>query len=113
MPSIAMSGNTFQNITQGGVLIESSPQFPLGPCPSAALHGTVGNFSSTGDTFINWSTISAGTYFALSANGPAANLQQSTVTQLTADGQGNGRAALNLGAFAQLTASAITQINVF
>jgi len=113
MPSIAMSGNTFQNISQGGVLIQSSAQYPLGPCPSPALRGTVGSFSSVNDTFVNWSTLSAGTYFAISANGAAANLQQSTVTQLMANGQGNGRAALNLGAFAQVSTTAITQINVF
>ena len=113
MPSIAMSGNTFQNVTQGGVLIQSSAQYPLGPCASAALRGTVGNFSSTNDTFINWSTLSAGTYFAISANGPAANLRQSTVSQMLANGEGNGRAALNLGAFAQVSTSSITQINVF
>ncbi|MGA3186334.1 MAG: glycosyl hydrolase family 28-related protein [Bryobacteraceae bacterium] len=113
MSSIVMGGNVFQDITQGGVLIQSSAQFPLGPCPSSGLLGTVSNFVSTGDQFINWSTLSSGTYFAISANGPAANLLQASVLQLTANGQKNGRAALNLGAFAQVSAVDITQINIF
>ena len=113
MSSIVMSGNVFQNVTQGGVLIESSAQFPLGPCPSSGLLGTVGNFASTGDRYINWSTLSSGTYFAISANGPAANLLQANISQLTADGQGNGRAALNLGAFAQVSAVDITEIKIY
>jgi Pectate lyase superfamily protein len=110
MSSIVMSGNIFQDVTQGGLLIQSSPQFPLGPCPSSALLGTVNNFASTGDQFINWSTLSSGTYFAISANGPPANLLQANISQLTVDGQGNGRAALNLGAFASVSAVNITEI---
>lgn len=111
--SITMSGNVFQNVTQGGVLIQSSAQFPLGPCPSSALLGTVGNFASTGDQFINWSTLAPGVYSAISANGPPANLLQANVSQLIADGQGDGRTALNLGAFAQVSAVDITSTNVF
>ena len=113
MSSIVMSGNAFDNITQGGVLIQSSAQFPLGPCPSSALLGTVANFASTGDKYTNWSTLNAGTYFAISANGPAANLLRASISQLTVDGQGNGRAALNLGAFAQVSAVDVTQVNLF
>ena len=112
MPSIVMGGNVFQNVTQGGVLIQASSQFPLGPCASSALIGTVGSFVSTGDQYINWSTLSSGTYFAISANGPAANLLRASVSQLTADGQGNGRAALNLGAFAQMSAADVSESNV-
>jgi len=107
-----MSGNVFQNVTQGGVLIQSSAQFPLGPCPSSALLGTVSTFASTGDRYINWSTLNAGAYFAISANGPAANLLRANISQLTVDGQGNGRGALNLGAFAQVGAVDITETNV-
>jgi hypothetical protein len=113
MSSIVMGGNVFQNVTQGGVLIQSSTQFPLGPCPSSALLGTVNNFASASDQYINWSTINAGTYFAISANGPPANLLRANISQLTVDGQGNGRAALNLGAFAQVSAIDITETDVF
>jgi hypothetical protein len=113
MSSIVMGGNVFQNVTQGGVLIQSSRQFPLGPCPSSALLGTVNNFASTSDQYINWSTLNAGTYFAISANGPPANLLRANISQLTVDGQGNGRAALNLGAFAQVSAIDITETDVF
>jgi len=112
MSSIVMSGNVFQNVTQGGVLLQSSAQFPLGPCPSSALLGTVSTFASTGDRYINWSTLNAGAYFAISANGPAANLLRANISQLTVDGQGNGRGALNLGAFAQVGAVDITETNV-
>ena len=112
MPSIVMSGNVFQNVTEGGVLVQASTQYPLGPCPSSALAGTVGNFTSTGDTFVNWSTLSAGTYFAISANGPAANLLNASIAHLLADGHGNGRGALNVGAFAQVSATDVAQINV-
>jgi hypothetical protein len=102
--NIVMGGNIFQNVTQGGVLIQSSPQFPLGPCASSALLGTINSFVSVGDQFTNWSTLNPGTYFAISADGPPANLLQASVSQLTADGGGNGRGALNLGAFAQVNA---------
>ena len=111
--SVLMSGNLFQNVTLGGALIQSSAQFPLGPCPSSALLGTVGSFVSTGDQYVNWSTLIAGTYFAISANGPPANLLQANISQLTADGDGNGRGALNLGAFAQVSAVDITETNVY
>jgi hypothetical protein len=103
MADVVMSGNVFQNITQGGVLLLSSVQNPQGPCSSATAAGDISNFVSTGDTYINWSTINPGTYSAISAQGSPVNLLRATVSQLSVDGGTNGLQALNLGAFAQVS----------
>jgi hypothetical protein len=112
MADVVMSGNVFQNLTQGGVLLLSSVQNPQQPCSSATAAGGVSNFASTGDTYVNWSTINPGTYSAISAQGSPANLLRATVSQLTVDGRSNGRQALNLLAFAQVTVANDTEINV-
>lgn len=112
MSSVVMSGNVFQNISKGGVLVQSGAQTPQGNCPSAVTGGTVASFQSTGDKYINWGTLSSGTYFAISGSGAPAQLLRASISQLTVDGQGNGRAALNLdGTFAQITVTDVTEIN--
>jgi len=112
MQSVVMAGNVFENITQGGVLIQSSAQFPLGPCPSSTLVGTLDAFTSTGDQFVNWSTISTGTYFAISANGLPANLVRASIAQLSVNGAGNGRQALNLGAFSLASVVDLVEVGI-
>jgi hypothetical protein len=116
MSSVVMSGNVFENVTQGGVFIQPSTQSFTGPCLNLTSLGTISNFTSTGDTFINWSTLSSGTYYAISASLPAggtsANLVRASISHLTADGQGHGRAALNLSVFGQVTVTDLLEENV-
>ena len=104
-----MHGNVFRNIGLGGVILLSTTQ-GTPPCADLASRGTIAQFTSTGDTFTNFSTSYPGKYFAISANGP--KILRANISQITADGQTNGRAALNLGSVARATSANITEINL-
>ncbi len=93
---VEMRGNTMQDVGLGGVFLLSAAQ-AAAPCADFHAAGTIANFSSTGDTIANWSTTSAGRYNAFSASGP--NLLHASISQLTSDGRGNGRAVWSKAAF--------------
>lgn len=106
---VVMSGNLFQNLAMGGVYVLSAEQFPLGPCTDPLGQGTIRNFASVSDEYINWSSGYPGTFDAISSQGPS--LQLATVSQLTVDGRTNGRAALNLLAFQRASVVDLIEIN--
>jgi hypothetical protein len=93
MVEVRSSGNTFTNLGLGGMVLDSQVQGDA-TCTAARAQGTISNFTSTGDTFVNWSMASAGTFPAINSTG--LNLIHASVSQLTAEGNG----ALNLSAFA-------------
>ena len=95
MQQVTMRGNVFQNVGLGGVILYSAGA--AAPCADPRASGTIANFSSTGDKFINWSASFPRTYYALTASGP--NLLRASISQLNADGQNNGRAVLNPAIF--------------
>ena len=97
MVDVASSGNTFTNLGLGGIVLDS--QIESDPtCPAKASEGTISNFTSTGDTFLNWSMTSPGAFPAINSTG--GNLLHASVSQLSAGSASN---ALNLSAFASVT----------
>jgi hypothetical protein len=109
MESVALRNNVFRDISLSGVFLLSSIQGGA-PCADPAARGTIATFSSTGDRFINFSTAYPGMYSAISANGP--HVLRASISNLTADGQGNGRAALNLGSAAEVRATGTREMNL-
>ncbi len=100
MVNVVSSGNTFTNLGLGGIVLDS--QVENDPtCTSKTSQGTISNFTSTGDTFLNWSMTSPGTFPAINSTGQ--NLIHASVSQLNATSSGN--LALNLSAFATVTVS--------
>ncbi len=93
MVNVASSGNTFTNLGLGGIVLASQIQADSA-CTATTAQGTISNFTSTGDTFLNWSMSSAGTFPAINSTG--ANLIKASVSQLKADSQLN---PLNLSSF--------------
>jgi hypothetical protein len=106
---VAMSGNVFQDIGLSGVFLLSSVQGGP-PCADLTAEGTIGSFASTGDRFINFSISYPGMYYAISTSG--GNLRQAVISQLSADGQTNGRAALNLAAVGQVSVVDLKEVNL-
>jgi hypothetical protein len=96
MEQVIMRGNSIEDVGLGGVFLLSAAQ-AAAPCADFASSGTIASFTSTGDKFVNWSTTIAGRYNAFSASGP--NLLRAAISELTADGKGNGRAVWNPAAF--------------
>jgi hypothetical protein len=92
---IEMRGNVIQNVGLGGVFLLSAAQ-AAAPCEDFTAAGTLASFRSTGDKFVNWSTTTAGRYYAFSASGP--NLLKASVAEVVAE-RGNGRAVWNPAAF--------------
>jgi hypothetical protein len=99
MAQVLSSNNTFTNLGLGGIVLDSQVEGDKS-CAAAAAQGTISNFTSTGDTFLNWSMSSAGTFPAINSTGQ--NLLSASVSQLNADGASGGNLALNLSAFAQV-----------
>jgi hypothetical protein len=96
MEQVTLRGNTIQDVGLGGIFLLSATQ-PAAPCADFTAAGAIASFTSSGDKLVNWSTTSAGRYNAFSASGP--NLGRASISQLTADPQGHGRAVLNPAAF--------------
>jgi hypothetical protein len=96
---VASSGNTFSNLGLGGIVLASQVQNDTA-CPAASAQGTITTFTSTGDTFVNWSMTSPGTFPAINSTG--ANLIHASISQLNADGGPSGNMPLNLSAFARV-----------
>jgi hypothetical protein len=107
MENVTLAGNTFSDIGLSGVFLLSSTEGP--PCAGPRARGTIGSFSSTGDTFVNFSTAYPGAYFAISASGP--NLKHATIRGLRSDGRTNGRGPLNLDAFAEGSIAGDIEVN--
>ena len=99
MVEVASSGNVFANLGLGGIVLASQIEGDT-TCTATTAQGTISNFTSTGDTFLNWSLASAGTFPAINSTG--LNLIRASVSLLNADGGPNGSAALNLRAFASV-----------
>lgn len=97
MLNVTSTGNTFANLGLGGIVLASQVQGDT-TCRQPAAEGTISNFTSSGDTFLNWSMASPGAFPALNATGQ--NLIHASVSQLHADG---GNPALNLSAFASVS----------
>jgi len=97
MVEVRSSGNRFTNLGLGGIFLNSQVEGDT-TCTALTAQGTISNFISTGDTFLNWSTASPGTFPAINSNG--VNLLRATVSELDANGAMNGNLSLNLSSFA-------------
>lgn len=100
MVNVLSSGNTFTNLGLGGIVLASQVESDA-TCTAATAQGTISNFTSIGDTFIDWSKTSEGTFPAINSTGM--NLIHASVSGLNADGSANGNVALNLAAFADVS----------
>ena len=106
---VKMSGNEFRDIGLSGVLFLTSRPSKA-PCADPKDEGTIRRFTSTGDRYINWSTSYPGDYYAITSSG--SHLLRASVTGLSVDGQGHGRAPLNLGAFQKVSVVDLDEANV-
>jgi len=61
MVDVLSSGNTFTNLGLGGIVLASQIEGDTA-CAATTAQVTISNFSSIGDTFVNWSLASAGTF---------------------------------------------------
>jgi len=96
---VVSRGNTYTNLGLGGIVLASQVQGDE-TCNAREAQGTISNFTSSGDTFVHWSTASRGTFPAINSTGQ--NLIHATVSQMsTADV--NGSLPLNLSSFAEVT----------
>ena len=93
---VEMRGNVIQDVGLGGVFLLSAAQ-AAAPCGVFTAAGTIASFRSTGDKFVNWSTTAAGRYNAFSSSGP--RLGKASISNLTAEPRGSGRAVWNPAAF--------------
>jgi hypothetical protein len=100
MAQVMSSGNTFANLGLGGIVLVSQVEGDT-TCAAKQAQGTISNFISTGDTFLNWSTTAPGTFPAINSTG--LNLIRASISQLSADGSANGNIPLNLSAFEQVS----------
>jgi hypothetical protein len=98
MLEVSSTGNTFTNLGLGGIVLASQIEGDK-TCAATTAQGTISNFTSSGDTFLNWSIASVGTFPAINSTGQ--NLIHASISKLTAD----GNVALNLAAFATVTES--------
>jgi hypothetical protein len=99
MVAVLSFGNTLTNLGLGGIVLASQVEGDTA-CTAATAQGTISNFTSTGDTFVNWSLAAAGTFPAINSTGQ--NLIHASVSNLNADGSASGNPALNLSAFASV-----------
>jgi hypothetical protein len=106
MVQVLSSGNTFTNLGLGGIVLASQVEGDK-TCAATTAQGTISNFTSTGDTFLNWSMTSAGTFPAINSTGQ--NLIYAAVSKLNADGASNGNIVLNLSAFATVIVTGSVQ----
>ncbi len=100
MLSVVSTGNTFTNLGLGGIVLDSQVQADT-TCAQPAAQGTISNFTSSGDSFVNWSMASPGTFPAINSTGQ--NLIHASVSQLNANSAAGGNVALNLSAFASVS----------
>ncbi len=98
MLNVLSSGNTFANLGLGGIVLASEIE-PDSTCTARTSKGTISNFTSTGDTFRNWSMTSPGTFPAINSTG--SNLTSASISGMTTDGSANP--SLNLSSFAYVT----------
>ncbi len=98
MLEVSSTGNTFTNLGLGAIVLASQIEGDK-TCAATTAQGTISSFTSTGDTFSNWSMASVGTFPAINSTGQ--NLIHASISKLTAD----GNIALNLAAFATVTES--------
>lgn len=96
MAQVLSRGNTFSNLGLGGIVLDSQVEGDK-TCAATNAQGTISSFTSTGDTFLNWSLASPGAFPAINSTG--LGLISATVSQLNAS---SGGLALNLSAFAQV-----------
>ncbi len=96
MLQVLSSGNLFKNIGLGGIVLASQIQADS-VCTATTAQGTISNFTSIGDTFLNWSMASVGTFPAINSTG--GNLIRASVSQLSSDSAATGSRVLNLLAF--------------
>ncbi len=106
---VNLSGNEFRDIGLSGVFFLTSSQSKA-PCADFKAEGTIRSFTSTGDRYINWSTSYPGDYYAITSSG--AHLLRASVTRMSVDGEGHGRAPLNLGAFQRVSVVDLDESNV-
>ncbi len=106
---VNMSGNEFRDIGLSGVYLLTSAQGKA-PCADLKAEGTIRSFTSTGDRYMNWSTSYPGDYYAITSSG--AHLLRASVMRMSVDGQGHGRAPLNLGAFQRVSVVDLDESNV-
>lgn len=102
-------GNSFYNLSLGGIFLQSEIQNPTSPCPSNTVDGTIANFSSVNDSFSTFSTAFPNTFPAINVSGP--NLTNAFITNLYSDGGNNGGGALNLSGFTYIGVFGLTDIN--
>jgi len=100
MVQVVSSGNIFTNLGLGGIVLASQIEGDR-TCTARTAEGTISNFTSTGDSFLNWSMSSAGTFPAINSTGQ--NLMRAWVSELKADGGSSRNIALNLSAFASVS----------
>jgi hypothetical protein len=105
-----LANNTWQNLTQSGLFLQTQAQTPQGPCSSATAQGNLNDFISTGERYIAWSTLNSGTYPAITTSG--GSLLRASVSHMNADGQTTGRAALNLTGFQQYSVIDLQEKNI-
>ena len=109
---VTQRDNVFEDIGLSGVYLLSSRQGGA-PCADLSAEGTIGSFTSSGEKYTNWSISYPGAYYAISSQaGPQAHLRRVSISKLSVDGKGNGRAALNLAAFREAAVSGKVEINV-
>ncbi len=109
---VSQQDNVFEDIGLSGVYLLSSVQGGA-PCADLSEEGTIDTFISSGEKYSNWSISYPGAYYAISSQaGSKAHLRRVSVSKLSADGQGKGRAALNLSAFQEVTVIDKVEINV-
>lgn len=94
MVNVESTDNTFLNLGLGGIVLDSQVENDA-TCTAKTSQGTISNFTSTGDTFVNWSMTSPGTFPAINSTGQ--NLIHASVSNLNVGGASN---PLNLSAFA-------------
>jgi hypothetical protein len=112
MEKVTQSGNIFRNIGLSGVYLLSSVQGGP-PCADLQGQGSIGSFTSSGETYRNWSTAYPGAYYAIASQARSSGkLGYASISQLTADGEGRGRAALNLSAFDRTDVAGKVELNV-
>jgi hypothetical protein len=99
MQEVVSKGNTYTNLGLGGIVLASQVQGDK-TCNDPDAQGTISNFTSSGETFLNWSIASPGTFPAINSTGQ--NLIHATVSQLSTS-DANGSLSLNLAPFAEVT----------
>ena len=99
MQEVMSRGNTYAGLGLGGIVLASQVQGDK-TCTAPEAQGTISNFTSSSDTFANWSIAAPGTFPAINSTGQ--NLIHATISWLSTSDE-NGSLPLNLSAFAEVT----------